>query len=306
MFACTKSKFNYMKKAIMFIALVAASVAGANAQKFQGGEKNLEVTFSPLSENPIGIEGIRFRMFNSESSAIRVGFNINGGKNTSVIQQPYDVENGANDVAKSELYATTKNFGFSIRPGYEKHFAGTDRLSPYVGAELVFSMNSSSYSEEYHSGNTADNMADDNGAYTEAAKWSTWNIERKEGSRTFGLNAVAGADFYFADNFYLGAEISLGFRGTNWKDSEISVSSPEAYALYEPSTTTVIVDEVEVDVFNNANGLRPIADTFEQMLGEDASGKMKILTIVGDGTGNSKNSSWGPTAQATLRLGWLF
>ena len=114
----------------MFIALVATSMVGAQAQKFQGGEKNLEVNFSPLGENPIGIEGIRFRMFNSESSAIRLGFNINGGKTTDVVQQPYEVENGANDISKSELYSTSKNFGFSIRPGYEKHFAGTDRLSP--------------------------------------------------------------------------------------------------------------------------------------------------------------------------------
>ena len=292
-----------MKKAIMFIALVATSMVGANAQKFQGGEKNLEVNFSPLGDNVatpiIGIDGIRFRMFNSESSAIRVGFNINGGKNTSVIQQPYDVITGVvatPRVSKSELYATTKNFGFSIRPGYEKHFAGTDRLSPYVGAELVFSMNSSSYSEEYHSGNTATNAV-----AAEAAKWATWTIERKDGSRTFGLNAVAGADFYFADNFYLGAEISLGFSGTSWKDSEISVSDEAAYYLYAPS-----VDATGL-LPTGANGLRPIAATFDQMLDKDgATGKMKTLSIIGDGNGNSKNSNWGPTAQATLRLGWLF
>jgi hypothetical protein len=275
-----------MKKAIMFIALVATSMVGANAQKFQGGEKNLEVNFSPLSASPIGINGIRFRMFNSESSAIRVGFNVNGGNNTSVIQQPYEVQTGAaaaDVISKSELYAVTKDFSFSIRPGYEKHFAGTDRLSPYVGAELVFEMNSSSYSEEYHSGNT-----DNNKLQPQAAQWSTWTIERKEGNRTFGLNAVAGADFYFADNFYLGAEISLGFHSSKWKDSEISVSDEAAYLKYNDTP--------------GLTGQRAIAATFDDMLDESADGKsLKIRDRIG-----GKSSDWGPDAQATLRLGWLF
>ncbi len=278
----------------MFIALVATSMLGAQAQKFQGGEKNLEVNFSPLSENPIGIEGIRFRMFNSESSAIRVGFNINGGKTTDVVQQPYEVENGDSDISKSELYSTSKNFGFSIRPGYEKHFAGTDRLSPYVGAELIFSMNSSSYREEYHSGNTTDVVAP-----ADAAKWSTWHIERKEGSRTLGLSAVAGADFYFADNFYLGLEFSLGFKGTKHKDSEITVSDENAFIKYEP-----VAIEFEGEVLGYANGLRPIDASFEEMLYVEA-GKMKTRTIIGDGT-SFRNSDWGPMFQSTLRLGWLF
>jgi hypothetical protein len=267
-------KFNYMKKAIMFIALVATSVVGAQAQKFQGGEKNLEVNFSPLSANPIGINGIRFRMFNSESSAIRVGFNIGGGKATNVRVQPAEL----GTVTTPELYSTRGNFNFSIRPGYEKHFAGTDRLSPYVGAELAFTMGSSSHTEEYHSGNSDATVAD-------PANWSTWTIERKEGSTTFGLNALAGVDFYFADNFYLGVEMTLGFASTKQKDSEISVSDENAFVRY----------------------VAAVDPSFDDML-DVVDGKMKVRSIVGNdnGVNDFKDMNWAPNAQGTLRLGWLF
>jgi len=32
---------------------------------------------------------------------------------------------------------TTSVVSFAFLPGIEKHFAGTERLSPYVGAELA-------------------------------------------------------------------------------------------------------------------------------------------------------------------------
>ena len=285
MFVCTNPKFNYMKKVVLFIALVATTVAGAQAQKFQGGEKNLEVQFSPLSGNPIGINGLRFRMFNSESSAIRVGFNIGGSNNTEVRKQPYDIVDGANIKDMPELYSTDKSFNVSIRPGYEMHFAGTDRLSPYVGAELLFSMASSSYSEEYSSGVTAD----DNTA-ANATKWATWSITRSEGSTTFGLNAIAGVDFYFVDNFYLGAEIGLGFQNTSYKDSEIDLSDDKAYYHFS--------DAVNEDSIN---------ESFAEMLSRNpANETVDRNTIIGPGDGKFKSSSWGPNFQSTLRLGWLF
>jgi opacity protein-like surface antigen len=285
MFVCTNPKFNYMKKVVLFIALVATTVAGAQAQKFQGGEKNLEVQFSPLSGNPIGINGLRFRMFNSESSAIRVGFSVGGSNDTEVRKQPYEIFDGGTFIKDMpELYSTSKSFNFSIRPGYEKHFAGTDRLSPYVGAELFFTMGSSSYSEEYSSAVTA---ADNEAEF--AAKWSTWSITRSEGTTTFGLNAIAGADFYFVDNFYLGVELGLGFQNTKYKDSEIELSSNDAYKFFS--------SEVNQDELNSS---------FTEMLSVNAAGAVETNTIIGPGDGKFKSSSWGPNFQSTLRLGWLF
>ncbi|MCC6599311.1 MAG: hypothetical protein IT223_01395 [Crocinitomicaceae bacterium] len=185
-----------MKKVILFFALALATVTGVYAQKQTGGEKNLEVQFAPLGGNPISISGIRFRMFNSATSAIRIGLFIGGTSDKSVVAADDD-----NDIP--ELIDTDKTFDVTLRPGYEKHFAGTERLSPYIGGEILFNMHSeTSIDEEW---NTGDEQV------------ATTTI--KDGSTTFGLNVVAGTDYYFASNIYLGAEIGFGFAMTSNKDT---------------------------------------------------------------------------------------
>jgi len=274
----------------MFIALVASSMVGAQAQKFQGGEKNLEVNFSPFKvtegDSPVSMSGIRFRMFNSESSAIRVGFDINGGKDTKVRVQPYKV----GDVSKSELYSITKDFGFSIRPGYEKHFAGTDRLSPYVGAEIAFSMSSNTTTDEYHGGNTDENAGSD-----DAANWSTWTIEKKEGTTSFGVNALAGVDYYFADNFYLGAEMTFGFHSMSNKETEFTVSDEQAFIHYDDPNGGFSTASGALNTFGTAD------DISSGYIFTNADNKVEYKSKIGD-----KMNHWGPRAQGTIRLGWLF
>jgi hypothetical protein len=203
------TKFYSMKKVILSIAVVLACVAGASAQKQTGGEKNLEVQFAPLGGNPVSISGIRLRLFNSESSAIRIGFNVSNSSNTEITQE------ADADLDLLDLEDNNREFTFTIRPGYEKHFAGTDRLSPYVGAEILFSVT-----------RTTDEIQ---------SQWS--NNDGQEqlqtetttgGFNTFGINLVAGTDFYFADNIYLGAEIGFGFARTGDVESEVSYdNAPE-------------------------------------------------------------------------------
>jgi opacity protein-like surface antigen len=187
-----------MKKAILFFALALATISGVYAQKQTGGEKNLEVQFAPLGGNPVSISGIRFRMFNSATSAIRVGLFIGGTSEKSVVAADEDADT-------PELVDTDKTFDVTIRPGYEKHFAGTERLSPYIGGEILFNMHSETNIDESH--NTFDDQV--------ATATTT------DGSTTFGLNVVAGTDFYFANSIYLGAEIGFGFAMTNNKDTEV-------------------------------------------------------------------------------------
>jgi len=206
-------KLIFMKKVILSFALALTTVAGAFAQKQQGGEKNLEVQFAPLGGSPIGIDGIRLRLFNSDGTgAIRVRLGLGGTNDVTVRSQAQEV--GNNTVP--ELYDTEKSFNFSLRPGYEMHFEGTDRLSPYVGAELVFATGSETLIKEFFDGTTA---ADD----AEISKMSTWEAERKRGTTTFGLNAVAGVDYYIADNLYLGVELGFGWQNKKYKDQEITL-----------------------------------------------------------------------------------
>jgi hypothetical protein len=82
------------------------------------------------------------------------------------------------------------------------------------------------------------------------------------------LNLVAGTDFYFADNIYLGAELSFGFASTRQADTVTEVSDTDAYRLANGIPQN---DDVEFDPFLNGS-----------------------------------NSKWGPDFQGTIRLGWLF
>ncbi len=281
----------------MIIALVATSMVGAQAQKFQGGEKNLELNFLPFSsESPIGLDGIRFRMFNSESSAIRVGFSISGQKDEFVYSPQYQsFATDGSEITIPDLLETNKSFGFSIRPGYEKHFPGTDRLSPYVGAELQFSMERTSLTREFHDGNTeeSDLAPEDR---------QVWDMTVTTGSSSFGLNGLAGFDFYFTDNLYIGAELSLGFSRTKYRDRETEASNPDNYKYSDDAQADIdfyqwgydeVNDEiVKLTVTGSGN---PEDYTYDPITGIPTSYKTR-----------TKSSNWGPSAQGTLRIGWLF
>jgi hypothetical protein len=295
-----------MKKAIMFIALVATSVAGANAQKFQGGEKNLEVEFNPLSDKPIGMpNGFRFRMFNSESSAIRVGFNVGGSNKSEVYSQQDVVTVAGKDVVIPELNQSNKSFNFSIRPGYEKHFAGTDRLSPYVGAELMYSMERSTFTKEFHSANAAGDVG-------KIENYQVWDMSVKNGSNTLGLNALAGVDFYFADNFYLGVEVNLGFHNTKYKDRETTASNEDAWKYSGLISTTGNIDPEYLDFYQAQWNNAGTAIEYQTIVGPGETPEVVFdpnngnVISVAEKNSPTKSSGWGPNFQSTLRLGWLF
>ena len=293
MFVCTNPKFNYMKKVVLFIALIATTVVGAQAQKFQGGEKNLEVEFNPFGGSPIGMpNGFRFRMFNSESSAIRVGFNI-GGSNMNEVYIQQGTEEGSDGavVITPELNQSNQTFNFAIRPGYEKHFAGTDRLSPYVGAELMYAMESSTLNREFHNANNADDQS-------KPENWVTWDMSVKNGSSTFGLNALAGVDFYFADNFYLGAEVSLGFHNTTYKDRETSAGDEDAWKYS--------VAQLDPDFYQATWNAEETEIEYQTIIGPGGLEFDGVSGFFFEKNSPTKNSGWGPNFQSTLRLGWLF
>jgi hypothetical protein len=177
------------------------------------------------------------------------------------------------------------------------HFQGTDRLSPYVGAELAYSMSSSEMTREFHNSNNADDQS-------KPENWQTWDMTVKNGSSSFGLNALAGVDFYFADNFYLGAEVSLGFQNTSFKDRETTASNEDAWKYSQGPEST----GNRPDAYNDID--------FYQADWNNEGTAIEYLTIIGPGDPNpitnpagtspTKTSGWGPNFQSTIRLGWLF
>ena len=198
-----------MKKAMFLFAAALIGVTSVQAQKQIGGDKNIELQFAPLGGSPISVSGISFRTLLDESSAFRVNLFVGSTTDKSVLAQEGDfsIENPVSPI----LYQTDKTFDFSIRPGYEIHFDGTDRLSPYVGAEIEFALGNTSSEVENWGTNDVDNAG-------EPEQYVVWTETAKDKYTRIGVNLVTGFDFYFADNVYLGAEMGFGFSRTNMGD----------------------------------------------------------------------------------------
>ncbi len=203
-----------MKKTLFSIAILVAS-ATVNAQDFKqsAGMKNLELQFTPLGGTPLGISGLRYRQFTSNTMAIRANVFL-GYMSKSTITQDANTADGAND---KELKDSESSFEFNLRPGFESHFEGTDRLSPYVGAELDLNFRrTSAVSQEQ-------NEDDD------IEETTTTN---EDGSFRFGLNGLAGFDYYFSKHLYFGAELGFGLSYTSpfktvTKAGSVSIESKE-------------------------------------------------------------------------------
>jgi opacity protein-like surface antigen len=184
-----------MKK-LLFIA-AAALLIGTTAQaqdvyKQQGGEKNIEFLFAPLGASPIGINGIKYRTFTDANTALRATVFLGFSSETDVTV-----------AGEEELNDVMSEFNISIAPGIEKHFAGTDKLSPYYGGELLIGFARESARSEFLGG--TDN--------------SVQESTTRNGSLTLGLNGICGVDYYFADNIYIGGELGFGVAFTNEFDT---------------------------------------------------------------------------------------
>ena len=205
-----------MKK-ILLLAMCAglfSATTEAQVLKQESGDKNLEVNFTPLGGSPISIGGIKFRKFSSATSAFRLNVFLGSNSKKDITQQ----EDAPNYDA--ELTTKTSGMNISIRPGIEKHMAGTDRLSPYCGAEIAITLNTSKEVKEGQNQATPTDIT--------INKTTT---KGKDGYIAFGLNLLAGVDYYIAKSLYMGAEIGFGFNMQN--DSKIKVE----YSGFPTATT---------------------------------------------------------------------
>ncbi|MBL7839038.1 MAG: hypothetical protein JNJ75_02750 [Cyclobacteriaceae bacterium] len=187
-----------MKKQLLVVMLVVTSLtvfSQEDRKKPEAKSFTAEVNLNPFSSSPININYLRFRYFTSETSAVRIGFSVGAQKQTP----------------SQEL--TRQTFEFNIRPGYEWHLAGTERLSPFFGVEADFAIKTSSYEDQ------------DVDAFLKkvTGAWSESGTERA--FTRFGLNAIIGADFYVAKRVYIGTEFGFGFQSTNFSNIEATYSS---------------------------------------------------------------------------------
>jgi len=258
----------------------------AMGQKQQTDAKTFEVNFAPLGGNPISINGIKIRKFTSDYSALRLEVFIGSNSEKDVSMQEgamlVPVPGTEGEVANPLTYSRSSGFDLSIRPGIEKHFDGTNRLSPYVGGALNIGFSSSSETEEYWGANDFTDTAQNPNNFVE------WEQKTKDGSLSFGLNALAGMDFYFADNIYLGAEFGFGFNFTSMSPTKYSSTDDNAWAV-------AASNPFSEDDFNFGAGEVTISD---------AGAISEVTTRDDEKNGTSFNV--GPVVNGAIRLGFIF
>jgi hypothetical protein len=224
-----------MKHILIAIALVGLVVTAAQAQKQLGSEHNIEFSFTPLSvENaPIDASTIKYRKFLDEDKAFRLSLTFSNNADSEVgwrdagfgfIVPAIEGALSSEDPVSPELHNTFTTFSLALAPGIEKHFDGTDRLSPYVGVEIGYGMLNRSYAQEYWGSNDLDNIG-------QLEKYIVWTQTLAQSATVIGLNLLSGFDFYISDALYLGAEAGLGFYSTSVKDMTVSATDLVAFNL---------------------------------------------------------------------------
>ncbi len=209
-----------MKKIILTIASATLFIA-AYAQKPIAGSKTAEVVLNfqtgtaPISYNLPG--ELRLRYFLSETMAVRARLGL--GMSTSTDK----VANAAGDVT-AEIKKSS-GFNIMLAPGIEKHFAGTSKLSPYVGAQLLFSLGTGSSTEV----SNADNASPTSGQVNSGDSYKTTG-----GSNLgIGLGLLLGADYHITQGIFVGGEMGLGlFNMTSAGDGTEKINNnPETKTL---------------------------------------------------------------------------
>ena len=217
-----------IKKAIILITVAALGKSSlaqeqvSNNFKFDKSDKSLEVRFAPFSENPIRSSSLNFRYFISDKSALRVVLSVNGSNSSTIIQDKND------DFQHLELQSKNSNFSGYIAPGYEIHLEGTEKLSPYYGAQLSFGY--SRYEETLEE-------QPNGGVYWQPLPYKITTVTTSSSFRG-GAYLLAGADYYFSKNIYLGAELNVGARGSFPQKTKIKRSAPDI-DIEDPDPTLV-------------------------------------------------------------------
>ncbi|ASS48126.1 MAG: hypothetical protein A3D31_00445 [Candidatus Fluviicola riflensis] len=164
---------------------------------------------------------IRYRYFVQDNIAVRVTLGVHNSSSTDNFTEFGDGTGGTGTYENK-----TGAMNFSI--GGEYHFGGTDRLSPYAGLDIMLG------SGKVTTDGTNSDGATFIDAYTESSEAKT---------SMFGVNLVAGTDYYFAENFYLGLELGLGWTSMTWKEGE-------ATTTFGGTTTTSVTPEAKASDLN--------------------------------------------------------
>ena len=189
------------------------------------GTNGLELQINPFTSTPFQlsnsgpssalISGIKYRHFTSPTMALRLVANIYYSRNSVLTQE------GAN--GNPELRNISSQFDFMVRPGIEKHWAGSRRVSPYAGAEVFVGYRYTRLNAQSDdNGSAVDNI------YTNGYAPDQGTSTQPAGGLTIGLNGLAGVDVYLARGFYLGTELGYGISYFTASDQKYTPNTGES------------------------------------------------------------------------------
>ncbi len=192
------------------------------------GSNNLELNFVPLNGKPIQMTYVRYRRFLSEKTAFRLGFGFSYSSNKADSVFASKVPSAPAGTNVTSQYS--KNvIGWNIKPGFEKHFGGTNRLSPYIGAELDIAGQSSKET-------TPTSVSLVSGA--DQVNITTTSNKSKGGFFRIGVNLVAGFDCYVTKHLYLGTELGFGFQSVSYSDLKVEYTPTPIAPAKNPDPVT--------------------------------------------------------------------
>ncbi len=129
--------------------------------------------------------GAKVRVFKNQWA-----FRMQLGLNSTIAGSSMETSSAPGSSA-TESHSSESYTSFALVPGFEYHFKGSKRVSPYVGAEVGLLLNSNGRNSR-----TAGELTD---SYSN--------------TRTgFVFNALTGFDVYVCKGLYLGAELGFGVK----------------------------------------------------------------------------------------------
>ena len=164
----------------------------------------------------------KFRYFFKDDIAFRLGLAF-GSSST-------ETPNAGLGTAASPLFtATSKYNSKTFNLGVEKHFSGAERLSTYVGFDLLIGFNGASYSDSTETGAVVGSSSN---STTGAANASGLGGGAFRAGSSFGARLTTGADYYFSKKLYLGVEVGLSyvrrtFDAVTTNNTTAGVNNPE-------------------------------------------------------------------------------
>ena len=203
-----------MKKLVIAFTLILASTFTTYAQedtlKSRDGDWGFVLNLTGLI-NDISIGNVTDGNNNNSilakhhltnDTVLRVGFGLKTVSGNWFLEDSITVVSSGNRALQT-IDSTESRMDFSLSVGLEKHLGTAKRLDPYVGSELMIG----------RIGGTKLDASTDITDVTGTEK--TQQITQIDGGFNFGLNFIAGFNYFFAERISIGAEFNLGYLYTS-------------------------------------------------------------------------------------------